>query len=432
MHKTFRALIGFALLCLTHEAAAQNIGNSPYSRYGLGEINDNTGSIRNAGMAGAGISAGNSYQANTANPALLYYNSITLFDIGIRGQVKTIKNANQSQRDGDANLANVTLVVPVSKRWSSGLTLRPFSAVDYQITDNGAIGGRPSVIVQKQYEGEGGISELNFAHGIRITPGLTVGASASYLFGTITKESSSLVQDTDLSGLNLERVVYSERTRYSDLLFKAGINYRKELKEKLNMSAGGVYTFGTELNGKRTSSYERRTIYDDIKDENIMPDTLKGNVTLPASWQAGISLDNGSNLTVAADVAMQQWSKFENFNRGNETELADSYKVSVGAEWTPDANSVNSYFKRVTYRGGVYLGNTPYKLNGEQIKDKGVTAGFSFPIGRSTIYDLYQLNASIGYGHRGTTDNGLIAEDYFKFNIGFTINSRWFVKRRID
>ncbi|HEY4650428.1 MAG TPA: hypothetical protein VIG72_03395, partial [Pontibacter sp.] len=153
-------------------------------------------------------------------------------------------------------------------------------------------------------------------------------------------------------------------------------------------------------------------------------------VDIPASFAAGISIDNGSNLTFAADYQMQKWSDFRNFER--EQELADSYRASVGAEYTPNPNSVGNYFERVTYRAGLYYGNLPYEINDQQLKDKGITVGATLPLGRSSIYDLYQLNTAFGYGVRGTTDQNLVQEKYFQFNVGVTINSRWFIKRRID
>lgn len=430
MYKTLRVLIGLALLCVAPAAQAQYIGNTPYSRYGLGEINTNLGNVRNAGMAGAGISAANSYQANLSNPALLYYNSITVFDMGIRGQVKTIDNGSQTQRDGNANLANLSLVVPISKRWSSALSLRPYSDVSYEINAVVPLQANPRASVVQGYRGEGGLSEVNFSNGVRIAKGLTVGASASYIFGTITKEASSLIQDDSLSDLSSERVVYSERTRYHDFLFKGGVNYRQQLKEKLFLSVGGTYSFARQMNASRNNSYERRTIYDGIIDQNIMPDSTDGKVLVPQGWQAGIALDNGSNMTLVADFSTQQWSKFRNFE--GEKELADSYRAAIGGEFTPDATAIGNYLQRITYRGGLYYGKMPYEVNGTQIEDKGVTVGFTLPIGRSSIYELYQLNAALGYGQRGTTSNGLIAEKYFQFSAGITINSRWFIKRRIE
>lgn len=430
MYKSLRVLVGFAVLCLAHAAQAQNIGNTPYSRYGLGEYNYNLGNVRNAGMAGVGLSAGNSFQANTSNPALLYYNSITVFDIGVAGQVKTIKNAAEKQTDANANLYNLTLAVPVSKRWSSAIGLRPYTVVNYEARTTSTLENRPTAIVEQQYMGEGGLSEAYFAHGVKIADGLTIGGSASYIFGAITKEASSAVRDESLNAISNEKVVYSERIRYDNFLFRAGANYRKKVTDALYLSAGSVYTFGTDLEAKRRSSFERRTLSDNVLDNNILPDSSEGSVNLPSSFRAGVTMDNGKNLTIGADFYTQKWSEFRSFD--GDSELGNSYRVAVGAEFTPDANSIDNFFERITYRGGLYYGDSPYISKGETIKDKGVTAGFTMPLGRSSIYDLYQLNGAIGYGSRGTTDNGLIKENYFQFSVGFTVNSRWFIKRRID
>ncbi len=426
MYKTFRVLVGFAALCLAHTTQAQLISNTPYSRFGLGEINENYGNIRTAGMAGAGVSAGNSYQINSSNPALLYYNSITNFDMGISGQVKRVSNATDSQVDGNGNLHNLSLSVPVTKRWSAAAGLRPFSTVNYTTMVKNPVEGNPQATLFKEYVGSGGLSEAYFAHGMKIAGGLTVGGSASYLFGNIASESASIVQDPDLESVERERISIVDRTNYRGFLFKAGANYRQKVNEKLFVSAGGVYSFNSELNAERTLTFERIT-----EPDAVLNSQTESNVTLPSNYRVGFSIDNNSNFTLAADYASYKWSDYRNYE-GQTGDLRDSYRMAIGGEYTPNANAIDSYFKRIMYRGGVYYSETPYQVNGQGITDKGITAGAMFPIGRSTIYDLYQLNVSFGYGERGTADNGLIKEDYFQFGLGFTVNSRWFIKRRID
>jgi hypothetical protein len=430
MYKTFRVLICATILCLSQATFAQTHSNTPYSRYGLGEVNQNFGSIRNAGMANTGISAANSFQINSINPAMLPYNGYTVFDIGVNGQVKKITDGNKSQVDAGANLATLTLAVPLSQNWTSAISLRPYSSVNYQIRTVVPIAGSPQASAIEQYQGDGDISEINFGHGVRIAQGLTIGASASYLFGNITKESSSTVVDDETEFKNAEGVYYSEQTHYTGLLFKAGANYRKELNENLFLSAGAVYTLSTNLDADRNASYQRRGFGGVMLQDSILPSSMMSNVTVPSSFAAGLSLDNGKNLTIAADLTMQQWADFKNFD--GENELNNSYRIAVGGEYVPDASSVGSYLKRVTYRSGIYYGVTPYEVKGEQVKDMGLTIGNTFPLGRSTIYELYQLNTAVGFGKRGSTDNGLIAENYFHFSVGVTINSRWFIKRRLE
>jgi hypothetical protein len=431
MYKTLRLLFCASILCLAQGVQAQSIGNSPYSRYGLGELNTNLGNLRTAGMGDVGVSAGSSLHSNTANPALLYYNSITIFDVGVAGRYKTLKNAEQSQRDGDANLSYLTLGVPLSKRWSSVVSLRPYSTVNYTIRNSGSLQNRPEAIVINEYRGEGGISEIYFGHGFRVANGLTIGASASYLFGTITQESASVVADTSISNTSLERVAYVERTRYTDFLFRAGANYRKKVADKAYLSAGAVYTLGTDLTAKRKTSYERRTLGDVPTSRPMLPDSVEGAVNLPPSLQVALGYDNGTNLTIGAELMTQNWSDYRSVN--GTQELGQSYKVGLGAEYTPNANAIDSYFKRITYRGGVRYAQSPYIINGQNINDMAVTGGMTFPIGRGSYFEPpYQLNVMLGYGRRGTTDSGLIAENYLQFGAGVTINTRWFVKRRIE
>lgn len=431
MYKTLRLLFCASLLCLAQAVQAQSIGNSPYSRYGLGELNTNLGNLRTAAMGDVGVSTGSSFHANTANPALLYYNSITIFDLGIEGRYKTLRNANQSQRDGDANLSYLTLGVPITKRWSSVVSLSPYSSVDYNIRNTGSLPNRREAVVINEYSGEGGISELYFGHGFRITNGLTIGASASYLFGTISQESSSIVADTSISNASLERVAYVERTRYTDFTFRAGANYRKKIADKSYLSAGAVYTLGVDMNAKQKTSYERRNLGDAVIGAPMLPDSVESSVNVPPNLRASLSYDNGSNFTIGTEFMTQDWSDYRNV--AGEQELGKSYKIGLGTEYTPNPNAIDSYLKRITYRGGLRYGQSPYSINGENIKDMAVTGGMTLPIGRGNYFEPpYLLNIMLGYGKRGTTDNGLIAENYFQFGAGVTINSRWFVKRRIE
>ncbi|WP_239022849.1 hypothetical protein [Pontibacter mangrovi] len=416
---------------MAHATQAQLIGNTPYSRYGIGEINENYGSIRGAGMAGAGISAGNSYQPNTTNPAMLYYNSITNFDFSAAGQVKTIKSQSASQVVGNANLYNLSLAVPISGRWSTAVGLRPFSTVNYEINATSNLEGNPEASILRRYAGEGGLSEVYFAHGVRLFGGFTVGGSASYIFGNIINETGSTVQDPEQPNASLVSITKIDRTTYRDFMYRAAFSYRKKLKDKLNLGVGGVYGFAADLEAERDISYERRGPNGLPLVEPMPDDTVSNTIQLPANWRAGVSLDNGSNLTLAADFSTYEWSKYKGFD-GTNSNLKDSYKIAVGGEYTPNATAIDSYFKRITYRGGLYYNNTQFQLNGEDITDKGLTTGFTFPLGRGTMYDLYLLNLSLGYGQRGTTDSGLVQENYLQFGLGFTVNSRWFLKRRIE
>src|SRR5688500_9568542 len=106
MYKYFRFLTFLSFTLVSGTAAAQGLGNSPYSRIGLGDIIGNTGSIRNLGMGGTGVSTANGFQLNSINPALLYYNNFTVLDFSVASQVKRISDSENDQVDGNASLSS--------------------------------------------------------------------------------------------------------------------------------------------------------------------------------------------------------------------------------------------------------------------------------------------------------------------------------------
>lgn len=93
--------------------------------------------------------------------------------------------------------------------------------------------------------------------------------------------------------------------------------------------------------------------------------------------------------------------------------------------YLPKYNSFSSYFSRVVYRAGMRFENTGMVINGETINDFGISFGIGLPIGGFS-------NANIGFdlGKRGTTNSGLVQENYFNVRVGLSLNDRWFVKSK--
>jgi hypothetical protein len=152
-------------------ASAQGLGNSPYSRLGIGEFNANTGGVRQMGMGGLGLAAPNATYVNEINPALLYYTSRTTFEAGYSGQYKTVKNASSQTRSGSGTLGYLVLAVPLSTRWGAAVGLKPMSAVDYESNTEQRFQGSSDVnLVQRR--GEGGVSEAFFSQGFRVAKDL--------------------------------------------------------------------------------------------------------------------------------------------------------------------------------------------------------------------------------------------------------------------
>ena len=110
------AALTAAPLLLAGSALGQGLGNSPYSRIGLGDFTGNLGGVRQLAMGGAGQAAPNTGNINELNPALLVYTPRTMFEAGFNGQYKTVRNATDSYRVGSGTLGYLAFAVPINKR----------------------------------------------------------------------------------------------------------------------------------------------------------------------------------------------------------------------------------------------------------------------------------------------------------------------------
>ena len=421
-------------------AQAQGLGNSPYSRIGLGEYNANTGGVRQMGMGGVGLAAPNAVNVNELNPALLYYTSRTTFEAGYSGQYKTVKNASASSRSGNGTLGYFALAVPLSTKWGAAVGLKPLSAVDYESNIVRDVGNTPTGQPAQsltQLKGTGGVSEAYFGQGVRITKAFTLGFTASYVFGVVDETTGTTVVVTNSTN-SLEKAVSRQHTRYSDFAFRAGGHYRQKISKDLNLNVGGVYSFAHNLNGQQTNTLEREDANGTPVSAATVVSAGKGSTFVPALAQAGVSFDNDKNWSLNLDVAQQQWSKFRSFD-GTGAALSNTMRFGLGGEITPDPGSVEHYFQRVSYRAGVALAQLPYQPGGKMLYDRSVSWGFGFPLPTATPLEATTISLAFIYGMRGNTDlvggttgSSNVQESYIRGQLGITLNNRWFIKRRLQ
>ncbi len=82
----------------------------------------------------------------------------------------------------------------------------------------------------------------------------------------------------------------------------------------------------------------------------------------------------------------------------------------------------------IRYRFGAYTSDTYLQLKNQQLKETAVSFGFGLPLKRSGTL----LNLSAEFGQRGTTDEGLIKDNFARFKIGLVLSDIWFIKRKYD
>lgn len=431
----FPALLTLSLAFTAGAARAQSLGNSPYSRLGIGEAPPGAGLLRNQGMGGTGVAAPTNVYINEVNPALAWHLRNVTFDVGVTGQLKDLKTSTQKQRTGNATLGYFALGLPITPRWGAVVGLRPLATVDFENRSVIGVIGDPLGRVEVQNKGEGGISQAYMAHGFRVAGGLSAGAEASFVFGSVeTTTSTRLLAGTN-TGESSERTVILERRRYGDLLLRGGLAYEQKLASGLVFTAGATAQLGSDLHVTRRRTQERRVVAlaDQVVESLLLTDSVRSRTRLPASFTGGLGLTNAAGTrTFTVEATGQPWSQFRADGLAQRS-LTDAWRVAAGGEWTPDPASVESYFRRVTYRVGLYGGQNGWRdRNGLALQDAGVTWGFALPLGKVATFEGATLQTSFAYGQRGFNSDVGVRESYLRGQIGVAFSSTWFVKRRIE
>ena len=398
-------------------AFAQLGTSSPYSRFGLGDLQGNAFPVYNA--LGGGVTAlSSSNSVNPSNPAS--YTSFRansfLFSTGGLHNTTQIQNSTDKQVVNNSAFSHLTIAFPISSKLGASFGMLPYSNIGYTLNARDTV-----VNADMIYTGDGGLSKVYFGGAYEPFKGFSLGINASYLFGGLNRrkkldyDDESFFDSRSNSSINLKGYYY-----------ELGLLYKKELANEKELSFGLTANNNSTLRAKRTNIVE--TIsgpYEIVKDtsSNVVE---WGEVTLPNYISTGLMYRDGDKWLLIADYSMQNWADYTLL--GESDDLSNSMRLSGGLQYTPEFNSVTKYYKRMQYRLGAAYSNTPLTLNDTQLKEMSVSFGFGIPVKKSrTKYDV-----SLTLGQRGTTDNSLIKEQFVKFGLSVSYDGIWFVKRKYD
>jgi hypothetical protein len=400
---------------------AQTTTNSVYSRYGVGEIRKSQFNS-NFGLAGAGIALRSPKLANIVNPASLTSLKLIAFEVAVKSDnYKSISNG-QELKGNNTFLNHLSLSMPIKEWWGLSFGITPFSSVGYEYSYNeinSSVGN-----VEYSYLGSGGLNKVFLANGFDVSKGLSVGFTASFIFGGLEKESKIRLLDPFFAFNSSDK----NRTSISDVNFDFGVQYTKELSDKFTAVAGLTYSLGTELSGTKTQlirTYNGTELNANFIDTVKFVDKKKTTIDLPSTIGVGVSLEKNEAWAVELNYMNTFWSSIE--PEGQE-EFINSQSIIAGVRILPNDNAYSDYLKRITYSFGARLSNSYVKLNNEKVNEYGINFGITLPFNKSISSLTFGMEAM----RRGKDSNSLIQEDFLNFNLGITINDRWFIKRKYD
>jgi len=363
---------------------------------------------------------------NPLNPAsYVAFDTLSfVFEGGLYSNSVSHKTLTLTQKSNYASLSYLTFGTSFNRWWKSSFGLIPFSRLGYNVATSTVLDDIGHI--SYAFEGNGGFNEFYWGHAFKISPNVSIGFNASYIFGTLEQTHSILFPDS-LYDLNFK----TETARsVGDICFTYGIQYFKPVGKSLllgtgitvntpaRLSATEDYIAFTFTEGSTGIEYPRDTI-DNIQNE-------KGEINMPFRISGGISLEKPGKWLYGLDYQWQNWKNFEAF--GKKDSLQNSWAVMAGAEFIPDNTSISKYWEKIHYRFGFRYNHSYLKLKGNQINEFGISFGMGFPFSRT----LSTLNVGFEFGARGTTNDGLIQENFFRFTLGVGVFERWFIQRKYD
>ena len=422
MRKLFQWSWVVGIFFLQTKVFAQGLGNSPYSAIGVGELLSPAYSPNN-GMGDAGVSSANPLYINSLNPALLARNRYTMFDVGVIGQYKGLQDTKQNQRDFGGNLGYLALAFPVAPKWSAGISLKPYSFVNYQQNSYSRI-GNSIYEAQYVYSGKGGLNQINFTNGFQVTKNLNLGIEGTYLFGNFNRSVTSQLRIGDGRDYIVSR---DDRLNFSNANLKLGAAWKQKLKGDHYLNFGATYNLQSSVAATRNTTIE---VLSSSSSPVTNPDTITQadlKVALPATFRAGISYELQYRLMVSADYERQNWSEYVGVSGTNDN-MRNSQSYHIGFEYWPKYNSTK-YWDLVLYRAGFSYRQTPLVIGTKPVDDMNVSFGMSLPVGRGLVN---LINFSFVLGQRGSVSTQTFRERYGRVVVGFSLKDEWFRKFKVD
>ncbi|MDT8401900.1 MAG: hypothetical protein RQ743_09400 [Bacteroidales bacterium] len=431
MHKHIKIFILLFLISTPLMVKGQKMINSPYARFGPGII-EQQGILKSRSMGGAGIALRDPLSINYLNPAS--YSSIDtnsfVFDFGLEYQANLLVDETSSHYSDDVNFHHLAMAIPITKWMGFATGLIPYSNGYYFLRKTVSETDPEYDPIIGEYENthKGSGSYNNFFAGLGISPfkNLSLGVNFTYLFGNIERDNLYLFTDDNNQFNNLS----SENIRVYGYNLEYGVQYSISLKNDLFASAGLMYSMKQGYKSEYENIFTR---YAPFQRSEYSVDTLSytydkdARVELPERMAVGINFGKKDVFMVSADYYMTKWDMVS--FHGYEKYLVNSSAIKLGAEFIPDKNANYNYLNRIEYRLGGYFANSHLMINGERLKEFGITFGTGLPMNRSKS----KINFHVEYLRRiGSLDNGLHTENCLTLGVSLNLYDYWFIKQKYN
>jgi len=434
--------------------AAWTQDNSPYSRYGLGDVAART-NILMRGMGSFCAAYSHPLSINFTNPAsystFLSYqeekskksaSGRALFDVGLNLDNRTLREGSSPQKFTSTNaiVSYMQVGLPLRKNWGLNFGLRQLSRIGYQIVRLerlfDPITGNPIDSAATEFSGDGGSFLGSLGTGVAIG-NLSIGVNFGYLFGqkSFATKRAFLNDTVEYHSSN-----HTTKTTFGDIYLDGGFQYKIDLSAKYELRLGAYGNIKQTMNAHQnivSETFNRTVLGDATLDSVSTQKDVKGEVIYPASYGTGLVLEKRADMQnnkygswlLGVDFVQYKWDQYRFY--GAADSVQDSWELKVGTEIRPEPKG--NYFSNVAYRAGIFVGKDYVHVR-DDLPLLGITFGMGLPLANYNQLARSQIsiiNLAFEYIKRGNNDN-LLKENLFRISIGLSFSDLWFVKRKYE
>lgn len=479
-------------LLLSFSVFSQETSYSPFSRFGIGELNSSFFN-KQFSMGGANTALYDNFNINHGNPASYSLISEPAFELGLLSNWTRFENSEENVSGNLTRINHVALGLPMNKnKMGLAFGLIPVSRIGYEISSTDSV---QDLSVTQQNFGSGGINSLFIGLGRKFNlkvdsvrygkskkvnavyaHSLSLGFNFKYLFGNRINVSRKVFEP----GLGFVNTQRSDIDNISDVTLDFGLLASTWLKKKKNQDDSSIrLNFGAQFAPSTKLSTERSFIAESFVTANGVEfnvDSIFSNIDnegyldLPSSISLGVSFDlitkkiktiknkmdstfrkkkvNPRKITFALDYKSRSWSDYsENFiEEETFSELVTSQRLSFGMEYMPNMNlsfrganfQKGDYLRGINYRIGAFNQSGYLNLGDEELSETGINFGVGLPLvkGRRKLISS-ELSLGVQVSQRGSIESSLIEEQNVMLFFGLRLNpdmsrNPWFVKRKYD
>nr|WP_294785530.1 aromatic hydrocarbon degradation protein [uncultured Flavobacterium sp.] len=392
---------------------SQSISSSPYSLYGVGSLYDSDfGYLSSIGSSGIALPSDSFI--NNLNPASLGYmqQNHFLFDIGGKAISTTYQTSSRKESRNNFQFSHLAFAFPVTKKSAFSLSLRPYSSSTFKISNLKL----PVLDGQEYYyltaEGSGGLNSLDFSYGYRMGKRLTLGATATLLFGNTIDDRSFVIGNT-ITTIN-------KKTDYNGVRATLGAQFKIDS----TFTIGTTFKVPSKINASKVQSVA--TIADGVEttiESATSSDT--DDYYMPLEMGIGLSKRFKNNLGLTLDYERSLWENTKQSDLyGN---FVNQDRFAFGLTYSSRKNA-RKYWDRVGYAAGISYDTGYLEVDAHRVNNASISIGLNLPVDNT----FSSLNVSYSYGQKGRIANDLIKENYHKISLNLSLDGIWFVKRKFE